>query len=55
MRPKFSAGTSQFITTCEEMAWTSRQQRCAELLSIRPLEPLILISESIASRSMRIA
>ena len=45
MRPKFSAGTSQFITTCEEIACTSRQQRCTGLSSSRPLEPLILIKE----------
>ena len=52
MRPKFSAGTSQFITTCDDIAWTSRQQRCTGLPSINPLEPLILTSASIASRSM---
>ena len=55
MRPKFSAGTSQFITTCEEMACTSRQQRCTVLSSISPLEPLILTNSSMASRSLRMA
>jgi len=55
MRPKFSAGTSQFITTWEEMAWASRQQRWIELSSISPLEPEILTRSSIVSRNLRTA
>ena len=55
-----AAGARPIVLSPEESNYGAvetyaESQRCAELLSIRPLEPLILISESMASRSKRMA